>query len=152
MNRRTPHIAFQSSGRGAADLGEAAALEGAVAAGLLEVEVVGAVLVGAERGDEVSDAGWNGPLSAHGPIRPWNRSGAVDSEGPTISLAGCRQVSNRSTCRTGSTRCFWLTFQVGDGHHASFGTGIERLVTWITGVHHLPAVIPYALTIQRLYP
>lgn len=36
--------------------------------------------------------------------------------------------------------------------HAGFGMGIERLVAWITGVHHLREVIPYARTIQRLYP
>lgn len=36
--------------------------------------------------------------------------------------------------------------------HAGFGMGIERVVAWICGVHHLREVIPYPRTIQRLYP
>jgi asparaginyl-tRNA synthetase len=36
--------------------------------------------------------------------------------------------------------------------HAGFGMGIERLVAWICGTHHLREVIPYPRTIQRLYP
>jgi len=36
--------------------------------------------------------------------------------------------------------------------HAGFGMGIERLVAWLCGTHHLREVIPYPRTIQRLYP
>ncbi|HXU11793.1 MAG TPA: amino acid--tRNA ligase-related protein, partial [Candidatus Binatia bacterium] len=36
--------------------------------------------------------------------------------------------------------------------HAGFGMGIERLVSWIGGVHHLRETIPYPRTLNRLYP
>ena len=40
----------------------------------------------------------------------------------------------------------------GSVPHSGFGMGIERLVTWITGIHHLRETIPYPRTLQRLYP
>ena len=36
--------------------------------------------------------------------------------------------------------------------HGGFGMGLERVVAWICGAHHLREVIPYPRTIQRLYP
>ncbi len=36
--------------------------------------------------------------------------------------------------------------------HAGFGMGIERMVAWLCGVHHLREVIPYPRTLQRIYP
>jgi len=36
--------------------------------------------------------------------------------------------------------------------HGGFGMGIERLVSWIGGIHHLREAIPYPRTINRLYP
>ena len=36
--------------------------------------------------------------------------------------------------------------------HAGFGMGIERCVTWITGLPHLREAIPYPRQINRLYP
>jgi len=36
--------------------------------------------------------------------------------------------------------------------HGGFGLGLERLVTWITGIHHAREAIPYPRTLQRLYP
>jgi asparaginyl-tRNA synthetase len=36
--------------------------------------------------------------------------------------------------------------------HGGFGMGIERVVAWLCGVHHLREVIPYARTMQRIYP
>jgi asparaginyl-tRNA synthetase len=36
--------------------------------------------------------------------------------------------------------------------HGGFGMGIERVVAWICGVHHLREVIPYPRTIARIYP
>ncbi len=36
--------------------------------------------------------------------------------------------------------------------HAGFGMGIERCVTWITGLPHLREAIPYPRQIHRLYP
>jgi asparaginyl-tRNA synthetase len=40
----------------------------------------------------------------------------------------------------------------GSVPHAGFGMGVERVVTWLTGIHHLRETIPYPRTIQRLYP
>jgi asparaginyl-tRNA synthetase len=40
----------------------------------------------------------------------------------------------------------------GSVPHGGFGMGLERVVTWICGIHHAREAIPYARTIQRLYP
>ncbi|MBP7147896.1 MAG: asparagine--tRNA ligase [Acidobacteria bacterium] len=40
----------------------------------------------------------------------------------------------------------------GSVPHAGFGMGIERVVSWISGIHHTREAIPYPRTIQRLYP
>jgi asparaginyl-tRNA synthetase len=40
----------------------------------------------------------------------------------------------------------------GSVPHSGFGMGIERLVAWIGGVHHLREAIPYPRTLNRLYP
>jgi asparaginyl-tRNA synthetase len=36
--------------------------------------------------------------------------------------------------------------------HSGFGMDIERTVAWICGLHHLRETIPFARTIDRLYP
>jgi asparaginyl-tRNA synthetase len=36
--------------------------------------------------------------------------------------------------------------------HSGFGMGLERLVTWICGIHHLREAIPYPRTLKRIYP
>jgi asparaginyl-tRNA synthetase len=36
--------------------------------------------------------------------------------------------------------------------HAGFGMGIERFVTWVTGIHHLREAIPFPRMIHRLTP
>ena len=36
--------------------------------------------------------------------------------------------------------------------HSGFGMGIERVVTWVCGLHHLRETIPYPRTINRIYP
>ena len=36
--------------------------------------------------------------------------------------------------------------------HAGFGMGLERCVTWITGLPHLREAVPYPRQINRLYP
>ena len=36
--------------------------------------------------------------------------------------------------------------------HSGFGMGIERCVTWVTGVPHLRETIPYPRTLNRIYP
>jgi asparaginyl-tRNA synthetase len=36
--------------------------------------------------------------------------------------------------------------------HGGFGMGIERVVSWICGLDHLREAIPYARTLNRLYP
>ena len=40
----------------------------------------------------------------------------------------------------------------GSVPHAGFGMGIERLVTWICGLHHVRETIPFPRMLQRLYP
>ena len=40
----------------------------------------------------------------------------------------------------------------GSVPHSGFGMGIERMVTWVSGIHHLRESIPYPRTIQRIYP
>ena len=42
--------------------------------------------------------------------------------------------------------------QFGTVPHSGFGMGIERTVTWLSGIHHLRESIPYPRTIGRLYP
>jgi len=50
----------------------------------------------------------------------------------------------------------WL--QVADGTasgsvpHAGFGMGIERVVAWICGLDHVRETIPFARTLNRIYP
>ncbi|HTO76455.1 MAG TPA: amino acid--tRNA ligase-related protein, partial [Thermoanaerobaculia bacterium] len=36
--------------------------------------------------------------------------------------------------------------------HGGFGMGLERVVTWICGIHHLREAIPYPRTLKRIYP
>lgn len=36
--------------------------------------------------------------------------------------------------------------------HAGFGLGVERMVTYVSGVHHLRETIPFPRQIHRLYP
>ena len=40
----------------------------------------------------------------------------------------------------------------GSVPHAGFGLGIERVVGWIAGVHHIREAIPFPRTIVRLTP
>ncbi len=40
----------------------------------------------------------------------------------------------------------------GSVPHAGFGLGLERAVTWLTGIHHIREAIPFPRTISRLYP
>ena len=36
--------------------------------------------------------------------------------------------------------------------HAGFGMGLERVIAWICGLHHVRETIPFPRTMQRLYP
>jgi asparaginyl-tRNA synthetase len=36
--------------------------------------------------------------------------------------------------------------------HSGFGMGIERMVTWLSGIAHLREAIPYPRQIHRIYP
>jgi asparaginyl-tRNA synthetase len=36
--------------------------------------------------------------------------------------------------------------------HAGFGLGLERMVTYVSGIHHLRETIPFPRQIHRLYP
>lgn len=40
----------------------------------------------------------------------------------------------------------------GSVPHAGFGLGVERTVAWICGLHHVRETIPFARTLDRLYP
>ena len=40
----------------------------------------------------------------------------------------------------------------GSVPHAGFGMGLERFLTWVTGIHHLRETIPYPRLIHRLTP
>jgi len=40
----------------------------------------------------------------------------------------------------------------GSVPHSGFGLGLERTVAWICGIHHVRETIPFARTLDRLYP
>ena len=40
----------------------------------------------------------------------------------------------------------------GSVPHSGFGMGIERVVTWLGGVHHTREAIPFPRLLNRLYP
>ncbi len=40
----------------------------------------------------------------------------------------------------------------GSVPHSGFGLGVERTVTWICGIHHIPETIAFPRTINRVYP
>ena len=40
----------------------------------------------------------------------------------------------------------------GSVPHSGFGMGVERVVAWLAGLHHLRETIPFARTLDRLYP
>ena len=40
----------------------------------------------------------------------------------------------------------------GSVPHSGFGIGLERLITWMTGIHHIRETIPFPRMIYRIYP
>jgi asparaginyl-tRNA synthetase len=42
--------------------------------------------------------------------------------------------------------------QYGSVPHSGFGMGIERAVAWICGLEHVRETIPFARTLNRIYP
>ncbi len=40
----------------------------------------------------------------------------------------------------------------GSVPHSGFGLGLERSVTWLTGIHHIREASPFPRTLSRLYP
>ena len=36
--------------------------------------------------------------------------------------------------------------------HGGFGLGLERLVTWVCGIHHVRETVPFPRTIDRVTP
>lgn len=40
----------------------------------------------------------------------------------------------------------------GSVPHSGFGIGFERLITWMSGIHHIRETIPFPRMIYRLYP
>ncbi len=42
--------------------------------------------------------------------------------------------------------------QFGSVPHSGFGLGVERTVTWISGIRHIRETVPFPRTINRVYP
>jgi asparaginyl-tRNA synthetase len=40
----------------------------------------------------------------------------------------------------------------GSVPHSGFGVGLERLITWMSGIHHIRETIPFPRMIYRIYP
>mgnify|MGYP001583569625 CR=1 FL=1 len=40
----------------------------------------------------------------------------------------------------------------GSVPHAGFGLGVERTVLWLCGLHHVRETIPFARTLDRIWP
>jgi asparaginyl-tRNA synthetase len=40
----------------------------------------------------------------------------------------------------------------GSVPHSGFGLGLERMITWMTGIRHIRETIPFPRTINRVYP
>lgn len=40
----------------------------------------------------------------------------------------------------------------GSVPHAGFGLGVERTVAWLCGLHHVRETIPFARTLDRMWP
>ncbi|MCB5228846.1 MAG: asparagine--tRNA ligase [Candidatus Cloacimonetes bacterium] len=40
----------------------------------------------------------------------------------------------------------------GSVPHSGFGVGLERLITWISGIHHIRETIPFPRMLYRIYP
>ena len=40
----------------------------------------------------------------------------------------------------------------GSVPHGGFGLGLERLVAWVCGIHHVRETIPFPRTLNRIYP
>jgi asparaginyl-tRNA synthetase len=40
----------------------------------------------------------------------------------------------------------------GSVPHAGFGLGVERTVAWVCGLHHVRETIPFARTLDRIWP
>ena len=40
----------------------------------------------------------------------------------------------------------------GSVPHAGFGMGIERMVTWLCGLHHVREAIPFPRMLERVTP
>ena len=40
----------------------------------------------------------------------------------------------------------------GSVPHSGFGMGVERMVSWLTGISHIRETIAYPRTIKRVYP
>jgi asparaginyl-tRNA synthetase len=40
----------------------------------------------------------------------------------------------------------------GSVPHSGFGVGLERLVGWLCGVHHVRETIPFPRMLNRIYP
>ncbi|MGA1354918.1 MAG: amino acid--tRNA ligase-related protein, partial [Candidatus Limnocylindrus sp.] len=51
-----------------------------------------------------------------------------------------------------SFRWYFDLRRYGSVPHAGFGLGVERTVAWICGLHHVRETIPFARTLDRIWP
>ncbi|RME05747.1 MAG: asparagine--tRNA ligase [Anaerolineae bacterium] len=49
-------------------------------------------------------------------------------------------------------RWYWQLRLYGSVPHSGFGLGVERTVTWLTGIRHIRETIAFPRTINRVYP
>ena len=61
-------------------------------------------------------------------------------------------ASGSITCPRSPWSGTWTCRRYGSVPHSGFGMGIERLVAWICGLHHVRETIPFPRLIDRIYP
>ncbi len=62
-----------------------------------------------------------------------------------------KQVANHNLPAE-AFRWYFDLRRYGSVPHSGYGLGLERVVAWISGIHHLREAIPFARTLDRLYP
>ena len=69
------------------------------------------------------------------------------------SLRPAEERASRSMgCRWRRSSGISICGDMGRVPHAGFGMGIERVVAWVCGLEHVRETIPFARTLNRIYP
>ena len=71
---------------------------------------------------------------------------------PGVDPVRRREARKRLDLPEEAFRWYLDARRYGTVPHSGFGMGIERVVTWFGGVHHLREAIPYPRLLNRLYP